>query len=119
MITWLQMAPFLAIPGLLVFLSGLLPMVEVLGTPIGGGLVREWCVNHLVLPVLPRAEALTLVEWYMHTRLSGELLLHALVAININTALLLVLYPLAAGFIRLNNWMAKTDLALKRGSAKR
>jgi len=119
MITWLQIAPFMVVPGLLMFLSGLLPMVEVLGTPIGGGLVREWCVNHLVLPVLPVAEALTLVEWYMHTRLSGELLLHALVAININTALLLVLYPLAAGFIRINNWMAKTDLALKRTSAKR
>jgi hypothetical protein len=55
----------------------------------------------------------------MHTRLSGELLLHALVALNMNTALLLVLYPLAAGYIRLNNWVAKTDLALKRGSAKR
>jgi hypothetical protein len=119
MITWLQIAPFLAVPGLLVFLFGLLPMVEVFGTPVGGGLVREWCVNHLVLPVLPVADALTLVEWYMHTRLSGELLLHALVALNMNTALLLVLYPLAAGYIRLNNWVAKTDLALKRGSAKR
>ena len=119
MITWLQVAPFLAVPGLLVFLSGLLPMVEVFGRPVGGGIVREWLVNHLVLPVLPVADAGSLVEWYMHTRLSGELLLHALVALNMNTALLLVLYPLAAGYIRLNNWVAKTDLALKRGSAKR
>ncbi len=119
MITWLQVAPFLAVPGFLVFLSGLLPLVEVFGTPVGGGMVRQWCVNHLVLPVLPVADAGALVEWYMHTRLSGELALHALVSINLNTALLLVLYPLAAGYIRLNNWVAKTDLALKRGSAKR
>jgi len=119
MMTWLQIAPFLAVPGLLVFLSGLLPLVDVLGTPVGGGIVREWWVNHLVLPVLPATDAAWLVEWYLQTPLSGELLLHALVALNINTALLLVLYPLAAGYIRLNNWMAKTDLALKRTSAKR
>ena len=81
--------------------------------------VREWLVNHLVLPVLPVADASRVVEWYMQTPLSGELILHALVAINMNTALLLVLYPLAAGFIRLNNWVAKTDLTLKRTSAKR
>jgi hypothetical protein len=119
MITWLQLAPFLLVPGLVVFLAGLLPDVTVLGTPIGGGLVREWCVNHLVLPVLPVSDASLLVAWYLHTRLSGELLLHALVALNLNTALLLVLYPLFAGFIRLNHWMAKTDLTLKRTSAKR
>ena len=119
MITWLQVAPFLLVPGVFVFISGILPMVEVLGAPLGGGLVREWCVNHLVLPLLPVAEASRVVEWYMQTSLSGELMLHALVAFNINTALLLVLYPLAAGFIRVNNWAAKTDLALKRNSAKR
>ena len=119
MITWLQVAPFLIIPGVLVFISGLVPMVDVLGTSLGGGLVREWFVNHLVLPVLPVADASRVVEWYMQTSLSGELALHALVALNLNTALILVLYPLAASFIRVNNWAAKTDLALKRSSAKR
>ena len=119
MITWLSVAPFLLVPGMLVFFSGLVPMVDVLGTPIGGGLVREWCVNHLVLPLLPVADASRVVDWYMQTSFSGELALHALVSLNLNTALLLVLYPLAAGFIRVNNWAAKTDLALKRDSAKR
>ncbi len=119
MITWLQVAPFLAVPGVLIFLVGLLPMVDVLGTPLGGGMMREWLVNHLVLPLLPAADATRVVEWYMHTSFSGELTLHALVALNMNAALLLVLYPLAAGYIRLNNWAAKTDLSLKRGSAKR
>lgn len=119
MITWLQVAPFLAVPGVLVFLVGLLPMVDVLGAPLGGAIVREWLVNHLVLPVLPVADATRVVEWYMQTSISGELSLHALVALNINTVLLLMLYPLAAGYIRLNNWAAKTDLSLKRGSAKR
>jgi len=119
MITWLQVAPFLVFPGVLIFISGLVPMVDVLGTSIGGGLVREWFVNHLVLPLLPVVDATRVVEWYMQTSFSGELALHALVSLNLNTALLLVLYPLAAGFIRVNNWAAKTDLALKRGSAKR
>ena len=119
MITWLQLAPFLLVPGIRVFLAGVLPDVAVLGTPVGGGLVREWCVNHLVLPALPVPDATQLVAWYTQTRLSGELLLHALVALNLNTALLPVLYPLFAGFIRWNHWMAKTDLTLKRTSAKR
>jgi len=96
-----------------------LPRVDVLGTPLGGGMMREWLVNHLVLPVLPVADAARVVEWYMHTSFSGELTLHALVVLNINAALLLVLYPLAAGYIRLNNWAAKTDLSLKRTSVKR
>lgn len=119
MITWLRLAPWLVVPGVLVFLVGLLPDVTLLGTPVGGGLVREWCVNQLLLPVLPVTDAARVVAWYLQTRLAGELLLHALVALNLNTALLLVLYPLFAGFIRWNHWVAKTDLTLKRTSAKR
>ena len=119
MITWLTATPFLALPGVLVFFTGLLPMVELYGQPVGGGLVRQWCVNHLVLPVLPAFDTQRVVDWYMQTDAAGELLLHALIVLNMNALLLPVLYPLAVGFIRLNNWVAKTNLDEKRRSVKR
>ena len=93
--------------------------MEVYGQPLGGELVRQWCVNHLVLSVLPAVDTPRVVAWYTHTDRGGELLLHALVALNLNALALVVLYPVASGWIRLNNWVAKTSLDEKRRSAKR
>lgn len=119
MISWIAVAPMLALPGLIIFLLGLLPDVPFLNQAIGGGIVREFLVNHLLLSWLPYEDAVRVVAWYMHTDLAGELLLHALLALNINVLLLPLLYPLAAGYIGVNNWAAKTDLTLKRNAAKR
>lgn len=119
MISWVAAAPWLVAPGLLVFLAGLIPELNVIGAQVGGGLVRQGLVNHVLLPVLPETDATTIVDWYMQTDVLGELLLHALIALNINAALLPVLYVLFAGYIGLNNWAAKTDLDLKRRAAKK
>lgn len=118
MITWLALAPLLALPGLAVFVAGLLPALEVLGRPVGGALVRHWCVEHWVIPLLPAADATRLLAWYAHSGKLGEVLLHALVAVNLNAALLPLLAPLAAGLLRLNHWATKTDLDLKRKAIK-
>lgn len=119
MISWISAAPLLALPALVVFLVGLLPEVSLLGAEVGGGLFRQWLVNHMLLPVLPSADAAAVVAWYMQTDIFGELLLHGLIALNINAVLLPVLYLLLSGYIGLANWATKTDLDLKRQSAKR
>lgn len=118
MISWVAALPWLALPSVLFFVAGLLPNVSLYGQQVGGGLVRQWFINHVLLPYLPRQDAAALLDWYMHTDVFGELLLHGLIGLNFNALILPFLYMVFSGFIAVNNWAVKTDLDQKRRSAK-
>lgn len=118
MITWLFMSPLLALPTVLLALLCAMPMLTFNDRLLGGGPLRQWLLNHVAVPILPSAQSAELVAWFQNASLMQEWFLSVLLAINLNAALLPVLYVIGAMVIRFSSWSAKTDLALKRNALK-
>lgn len=114
MLTWIRLWPLLALPSLLLTLLCSLPMFEIRGVTLGGGLVRQWLLNEVLIPLAPMTQAQQLVNWFATASTFQEWCLAMLLAINLNAALLLPLYFIGQGFINLSGWYARTELDLKR-----
>ena len=114
MITWFILWPLLLLPTVAISVLGFLPKVEFLNQAFGGGLVRQWFVNQILLPVLPSDWAWVLVEWYQLASTGQEMGLHFLIALNINAALLPVLYFIGEGLIRFNSWATTSAFRAQR-----
>ncbi|MDH5485764.1 MAG: hypothetical protein OEY43_11065 [Gammaproteobacteria bacterium] len=89
-------------------------MFEVRGVTLGGGLVREWLLNRFLLPLSPSEQGHQLVHWFAGASTVQEWLMAMLITININAILLLPLYVIGTGLIRISGWYARTELDLKR-----
>lgn len=118
MITWIQLWPMLMLPTLFIGLACTLPTTQWQGRIIGGGPVREWLLNHWLLPFLSDSGAASLVAWFNIARPLQEWLLSLLIGINANALLLPALYFAGEGYIQLVAWFAKKDLELKRKGAR-
>lgn len=118
MTTWFTLWPLLLMPSLLVFAAGLIPKLVFLNQSLGGGMVRQWMVNHVVIPILPQEWGWELVDWYQAASVTQELILHAAVAININAVLLPLLYLTGQAVIRLNGWSASSAFKAQRQQIK-
>lgn len=118
MITWLLMGPLLSLPTVLLALLCAMPMLSFNDRLMGGGTVRQFLLNHIAFPILPHAQGDELVAWFQTASVLQEWLLSVLIALNINAAVLPILYGVSALLIRLSSWSAKTDLALKRKALK-
>jgi len=114
LLTWLRLWPILALPTFLLTLLASLPLFEVRGTTLGGGLVRQWLLNHILLPLTPIEQGHQLVSWFATASAVQEWLMAMLINININAALLLPLYFLGQGLISISGWYVRTELDLKR-----
>lgn len=119
MITWVQVWPLLCLPTVLLGLVGLLPTIHTASRVLGGGPLREWVINHGLLPWLPYGAAGRVVEWFDQATVAHEWLLYMLVVLNLNALFLPVLYGLGEGWLRVRNWFARKDLELKRRAARR
>jgi hypothetical protein len=119
MIAWLHLLPLAPLPGVIVFIAGCLPTLhlEQIGY-IGGGPVRQWCFNHLAVPVLPNADAHVLVDWWMQASLAGELALHGLVAVNVAAIALPPLYLVGLALVHGSAWIHTTLLRQQRTQAQ-
>lgn len=91
-----------------------LPLFEVRGLIVGGGFVRQWLLNQLLLPLAPIEQGEQLVNWFAGASLVQEWFMALLITININAVLLLPLYGIGQGLIKLSGWYARTELDLKR-----
>lgn len=118
MITWLFVGPLLSLPAVLLALLCALPMLTFNDRLLGGGTLRQWLLNHVAVPMLPKTQGVDLVAWFQTASVLQEWFLSVLIAINLNAALLPVLYVIGAMVIRFSSWSAKTDLALKRKALK-
>jgi hypothetical protein len=119
MITWIQLWPLLGLPSFAIGVLTALPTVDAFGRVLGGGVLREWLLNHVALPLLPDAISISLVRWFEHATVIQEWGLAMLIALHINVALLPLLYFTGEAILRLNNWFTTTDLQLKRKAARR
>jgi len=118
MLTWIRLWPLLALPVFIVSLLISLPMFEIRHHLLGGGLVREWLLNHLLLPVLPVAQAAQIVHWFSQSNFLGEWLFAFLIGLNINAILLVPLLLFGQLLIQVSAWTLRTELKLKRQSVR-
>lgn len=114
MLTWLRLWPLLVLPTFFISLLMSLPLFEIRGVTLGGGLVRQWLLNHLVLPLAPLEQGALLVNWFTAAGVVQEWAMALLIAINMNAVLLLPLYGIGQGLIKLSGWYVRTELELKR-----
>lgn len=118
MITWIQVWPLLGTPLLIVAGLAGLPTATFNGRVLGGGPIREWLLNHWLLPVLPHEAAAQLVAWFQSANGLQEWLIALLIGLNINALLLPAFYWLGLVMIRTGNWFTNKDLELKRRAAR-
>lgn len=113
MITWFQVWPLLATPFLLISLLAALPTFTFNSQSLGGLPVREWFLNHFLLPVLPAAFEDRVLSWYSGANTVDAWLLVALVALNLNAVLLPALYWIVGRLINVSGWFTSKSLELK------
>ena len=88
------------------------------GRVLGGGPVREYYLNHFLLPLLPADASASLVSWFSTANSMQEWLLAFAVSVNLNAILLPLLYVLGVFVIQVSSWVAKKDIQLKRDSIR-
>ncbi len=98
MITWFQVWPLLLFPYVITFIAGLYPFV------------REYLLNHLLIPLVPYDLAVDLVDWYSTASVAKELLLHLIISLNIGTLLYPLFYLVGLLFININNGIIKAKI---------
>ncbi len=118
MITWIQLWPLLGLPTLIVAALAAIPTVVFHGRPFGGGPVREWLFNHVLLLPLPHAVTVALVARFAHPSILQQWLLALLAALNLNAILLPLLYVIAAAVIGGSGYAARKNIELKRRGAR-
>ena len=118
MITWVQLWPLLVSPLFLLGVAGLAPTVTVGGHVWGGGPLREWAVNALVLPLVPDRLGWHVVTWFQGASVWEEWALYGLIVLNLNALALPVLYGFGVGTIRWCAWITRRDLAAKQALAR-
>ena len=118
MLTWFRLWPLLALPVFLLSLLISLPMFEVRHQLLGGGLVRQWLLNHGLLPLLPEMQAVEIIDWFSQASALHEWLLAFLIALNINALLLLPLFFAGQLVINFSAWTMRTELNIKRQSVR-
>lgn len=113
MITWFQVWPLLATPFLLISLLAALPTFTFNSQSFGGLPVREWFLNHFLLPILPATFEDRVLSWYSGASAFDAWLLVALVALNLNAILLPALYWIVGRLIVASGWFTSKSLELK------
>ena len=118
MISWVQLWPITALPSLVLIPLSLIPDFMLRGHLLGGGPFREFLLNQVLLPVLPNTEGWMVVEFFSQTALVGEFLIALLIILNINAICLPLFWVGGEGYLKLQAFLARSDLNLKRRAIK-
>ena len=118
MLTWITLWPFMSLPFLFPFLLGILPTFTLAGKELGGPFVRQYLVNK-VAAVLPYDLAVQLVNWFTQASVAEELLLHALMSLNIGLLFYPLFYALGIFFIKTTAWRVRTELSQRQSILNR
>jgi hypothetical protein len=119
MLTWLQLVPLLGLPTLILSAIAALPTKPFHGHVLGGGPVREYFLNHMLVPVLPNDAAVALVQWFSQANYAQEWFLSLIVIVNINALLLPLLYFVGEFVIKFSTWFKRKDIQLKRDAIRK
>jgi len=117
--TWFRLWPFLALPGVVIIALGAVVALPLGAHEIGGAAVQHWCIAHLLVDWLPHGAQSQLTVWVSRTDTLHRWILYLLIAVNINTLLLPLLYGIGVAILRLQAWGARQDLELKSAAVRR
>ncbi|MHB8455888.1 MAG: hypothetical protein ACYDDO_14610 [Acidiferrobacterales bacterium] len=118
MLTWIQLWPILGLPTLVIAALAGIPTVAFHGRLLGGGPVREWLFNHVILLPWPHDSTVAFVVGFAHASVLQEWLLAGVAALNINALLLVPLYAIGQAAIHSSGYLARKNIELKRRGAR-
>ena len=119
MITWLRLWPVFLIPLLIMLPAGLLPHLNLGFLTFDGGVIRQWSVNTLLLPLLTQQDALLIVHYFQRASYVEEFLLYLFICFNVTVLLMPVFYLVGNVIIRVSTWFAVNELKQKNILARR
>ncbi|MHB8256180.1 MAG: hypothetical protein ACYDHY_04430 [Acidiferrobacterales bacterium] len=119
MTTWFRLWPFLVLPGVVIIALGAVVALPLGAHEIGGAAVQHWCIVHLLVDWLPHGAQSQLTVWVSRADTLHRWILYLLIAVNINTLLLPLLYGIGVAILRLQAWGARQDLELKSAAVRR
>jgi hypothetical protein len=118
MITWLNVWPVFLVPTFLISAISAFPTIFFNGRNMGGGQIREYLLNHFVLPCLMGDVRASLVHWFSAASVFQEWLFSVWVAVNINALLLPFLFYFCTWAIWISSWLARKNLQLRRNAIR-
>ncbi|MFQ5588179.1 MAG: hypothetical protein ACE5F7_05005 [Nitrospiria bacterium] len=118
MLTWIKLWPAFALPMVFINLSGFLPTIFEAGRHWGGGPVRQWLSNKLLIPLLSDSQAEQLVQWFHQASVVQECLMYSIIVLNLNVLALPFLYLIGEGIMKGLNGISVRELELKRQAAR-
>jgi fumarate reductase subunit D len=115
MVTWMQLWWELIAPVVLITVFGVaIPTIHFGGHVSGSGPIRQWLINECLLPLFSNDAAQQIVTWLMQGGAGREIAVVAFIAININVALLPLLWAQGEATIRIKSWLARKSLSDRR-----
>ena len=119
--TWLDWDVWIifVLVGILLIAPGLLPSIKIAETYYGGGVVREWVFNHVIVDIVPVEHNEQLIDWWQQTGVSGEFVAYLLITLNIYACLLPATYGLCKFKIEITNWYYLKQFKIKHQSIRR
>lgn len=116
MLSWYRSESWLllCLPGLLLWLPGLMPTFVFNTQALGGGPIREWLMNHTLMTFLsPNQQADFSAHWQA-ANTATEVLWYSWVVLNLFALMLPLLYGLAEGVMRAVNLFRTTAFLKER-----
>ncbi len=115
--TWFNYLFIMIFASLIPFIIGLLPTIETGGRHYGGGPIRQYFVNKMVL-ILPSDKSELLVDKFMSGSVVDEYILYLPIALNISFCVFFITYCICNIFMTLNNSYVSNKFHSQRKIAK-
>ncbi len=118
MLTWIRFWPVFVGPVLLLNGLGFLPTLFEGGRYWGGGPIRQWMLNTLLIPILSVSQTEQIVQWFNEASVLQECVMYSLLILNLDIVLMPVFLGIGTGIMKVLNWITVKDLALKRQAVR-
>ena len=122
MLSWYRvecLMVFLGLPLCLMLLPGLIPSLAIQDMWFGGGPVREWVLNHTLVPLLDRDGQAMLFNLWQNANVLTESAIYLLVVLNLYALLLPFLYGLGELVMKLINALSTASFLNARQQLKK
>ncbi|MDH5645982.1 MAG: hypothetical protein OEZ01_08240 [Candidatus Heimdallarchaeota archaeon] len=115
--TWFNVWPILIAPLFILVPVGFLPAIKLFNFNKGGEDIRI-LIADTFLDLLPYNQASLFADWYSQASTAKHMLLHVLMAFDINVLLLPILFLWCVIYLKINNIIYKQKLSASRSAIK-
>ena len=118
MITWIRLWPMFVVPLFILNAIGFLPTIFKAGRYWGGGPVRQWLLNTVLIPLLSDTHGEQIAQWFNTATVTQEYIMYSIIILNLNLLVIPILYGCGNGIMKIINWISVRDLELKREAVR-